>query len=212
MPALRGAVVGGGEEVEVLAVRVEGRAGGVAHAVGHLGGFVGLQRVEEDGVQLVVEVAVVGDPLRVGRPDGAEVRAEAAVDALVDQHRLARGHIHIPQAQVLVGVGDVLGVGRPGGVVEVAGLGAEVDDRGRLEAGLVVQVELVLAGGVGEVGDGFAVGAPGGVALGHAGGLGQVARVALFGRDGEDFAMRLKDGAGAGGRERGVLNLVAESG
>ena len=215
---LGGAVVGGGEEVEVLAVGVEGRAGGVAHAVGDLGGFVGFQRVEKDGVQLVVEVAVIGDPLGVRRPDGAEVGAEAAVDALIHEHRLAArgglpaGTSTIPQAQVLVGVCDVLGVGRPGGVVEEAGLGAEVDDRGRLEAGLVVQVELVLAGGVGEVGDGLAVRAPGGIALGDAGGLGQVAGVAFLGRDGEDFAVRLEDGAGAGGRESGVLNLARGQG
>ena len=52
---------------------------------------MGLQRVEEDGVQLVVEVALIGDPFGVRRPDMAEVGAEAAVDALVHQHRLAGG-------------------------------------------------------------------------------------------------------------------------
>ena len=109
---------------------------------------------------------------------------------------------------MLVGIGNVLGVGRPGGAVEEARLGAQVDDRRRLESGLVVQIKLVLAGGVREVGDGLAIRAPGGVALGHAGGLGEVAGVALFGRDGEDFAMRLKNGARAGGREAGVLDLV----
>ena len=93
---------------------------------------------------------------------------------------------------MLVGVGDVLGVRRPGGSVEVAGIGAEVDDGWRLESGLVVKVELVFAGGIGEVGDGFAVGAPGWVALGRSGGVGQVAGIALLGGNGEDFAMGLE--------------------
>ena len=61
---------------------------------------------------------------------------------------------------MLVGVGDVFGVRRPDGIVEKAGIWAEVDDRGRLEAGLLVQEELVLAGGVRKVSDGFAVGTP----------------------------------------------------
>ena len=169
---------------------------------------MGLQRIQEDGVQLIVEVALIGEPLRVRRPDCAEVGAPIAVDLLVHQHGLTRRHIHDPQAQVLVGICDALGVGRPGGAIEIAWLGTEVDDRGRLEAGLIVQVELVLAGGVGEVGDGLAVRAPGGVALGYAGGLGQVAGVALLGRDGEDLAVRLEDGARAGGRKLGVLNLL----
>jgi hypothetical protein len=129
---------------------------------------VGFERVEEDGAQLVVEVAVIGDPLRIGRPDGAEVGAEAAVDAVIDQHRLAGGHIDVPEAQVLVGVGDVFGIGRPGGVVEEAGIGAEIDDGGRLEAGLVVEVELIFAGRR-RSRRWFCRRAPGGVALGHAG-------------------------------------------
>jgi hypothetical protein len=100
---------------------------------------------------------------------------------------------------MLVGVGDVLGVGRPGGAVEEAGIRTEIDDGRRFEAGLVVEVELVFAGGVREVGDGLAVWGPGGVALGGARGARQVADVALFAGDGEDFAVRLKDGTGAGG-------------
>jgi hypothetical protein len=179
---------------------------------------MGLHGVEEDGVQLVVEVALVSDPLGVGRPGRVEVGAETAVGAFVDEDGLGwRGgrlagfggsrHIDVPHAEVLVGVGDVLGIGRPGGAVEVAGVGTEVDDHGRLVAGLVMEVELVLAGGIGEVGDGFAVGAPGGIALGDTGGLGEVADVALLGRDGKDLAVGLKDGAGSGGREVGILNL-----
>ena len=114
---------------------------------------------------------------------------------------------------MLVGKGDMFGVGRPGGVVVVAGVGAEVDDGGGLEAGLVAEEELVLAGLIGEVGDGFAVGAPGGVALGGAGGVGEVAGVSFFRGDGEDLAVGLENGAGAGGGECGVFDFVgADSG
>jgi len=113
---------------------------------------------------------------------------------------------------VLVGEEDVFGVRGPAGMVVVGGVGAEVDDGGRLEAGLVAEVELVLAGGVGEVGEGLAVGRPGGVALSSGGGIGEVAGVAFFAGDGEDFAVRLKGGALAGGRKRGVADFVGGDG
>ncbi len=108
---------------------------------------------------------------------------------------------------MFVGIGDVFGVGRPDGVVEEAGIGAQIDDGGGLEAGLVVKVELILTGSIGKIGDGFSVRAPGGIALCRAGGIGEVAGVAFLGGNGEDFAVRLKSGADSGGRKGGILNF-----
>jgi hypothetical protein len=168
--------------------------------------------VEEDRAELVIEIAVVRNPLGIWGPDDTEVGSKAAVGSLVNQDRLSRGHIYNPDAKVLVAVCNVLGVGRPRGVVEEAGLGAEVDDCWRLEPGLVAQVELVFARGVGEIGDGFPIRTPRRIALGNGRRVGQVARVTFFGRDGKDFAMSLKDGPRTRWRERRVLNLIRSNG
>jgi len=109
---------------------------------------------------LIIEIAVVSNPLGIGRPDLAETGAEAAVGALVDEDGFAGGYIDEPEAKVLVGKADVFGVGRPRRGVEKAGVGSEIDDDRRLESGLVAQVKLVFARGVGEVGDGLTVRAP----------------------------------------------------
>ena len=151
---------------------------------------------------------MIRNPLRIRRPHGAEIRAKAAIYARIHQHRLPCWHIHVPQAQVLVGVCDVLRVRRPRGAVKVAGIGAKVDYCRRLEARLVVQIKLVFARRVAEVSDGLAVRTPRRVAFGHAGGLGQIARVALLCRHSEYLSVRLKDRASACRRKVGVLNLL----
>src|SRR5207245_1680744 len=56
---------------------------------------------------------------------------------------------------------------------------------------LVAEVELVLARLVGEIGDLFAVGRPGRIALGDGGSVGQVADLALLGRQRQDLAVSL---------------------
>ena len=67
-PAGVQAVVGGGQEVEVLAGLIPHRGDGVGHAVGELVRLARLGVVHEDRPQLVVEPARVGDPARIGRP------------------------------------------------------------------------------------------------------------------------------------------------
>ena len=62
-------------------------------------------------------------------------------------------------------------------------------------------MQLVLAALVGEVGDRLAVRRPGRVALVDAGGVGQVARVALLGGDGDDLAAELDRGPRAARRD-----------
>ncbi len=71
-------------------------------------------------------------------------------------------------------------------------------------------MQRVLAGLVGEKCDRLAVGRPRRIALGDPGGAREIADVALFGGHAEDFSARFKDGASAGGRNRGVFNLVAD--
>ena len=73
---------------------------------------------------------------------------------------------------------------------------------------MISDIELVFAGGVAEIRDGFAVGGPGGIALGGVGGVGEVARIALLGGNGEDVAVGFKRGARAGGRDIGVEDQV----
>jgi len=98
------------------------------------------------------------------------------------------------------------------GRVEEGRIGAKVDDFGCAEAVLVANEELVFAGCVAEVGDGFAVGRPVGIAFGGSGSSGEVAGVAFFGGDGEDVSVGLEDGARAGGGDVGVADFLRGDG
>ena len=64
--------------------------------------------------------------------------------------------------------------------------------------------ELVLAGPVREIGDPLAVRRPGRIPFTGGGGVGEIADVALLGRDGEQLAPRLDRGALGRGREIGI--------
>ncbi len=57
--------------------------------------------------------------------------------------------------------------------------------------------------------DPLAVGLPGRIALGCVGGVGEIANITMLDGNGEDFAVRFKDGAGAGRRDVGVLDFLA---
>ena len=113
-------------------------------------------------MQLVFQVARVGNPLRVGRPGKLGRRAEATPQASVDFDRLATGCVHVPETQMLVGEGNVFRVRRPARAIKERGVGAQIDHLGRLQTVLVADVELVLAGSIAEVGEGFPVRRPAG--------------------------------------------------
>src|SRR6185437_6814194 len=111
------------------------------------------------------------------------------------------------EVEPLVGEGDLVVVGRPHGIVierrrwpQTVLLGFAVSIR-RAHA------ELILSTLVGEVGNGFPIWGPCGISFGGTSSIGQVANVAFFTGYGENFSVRLKDGASAGGRQVGRGNL-----
>jgi len=73
-------------------------------------------------------------------------------------------------------------------------------------------VDLVLAAGVGDVGDPLAVGRPDRRAVVDAGGAGQVADGALLGRDGEDVAAGVEHGALAVGTDVEIVDVLLDVG
>ena len=211
-PLVDRAGVGRGEEVEVLAAGVEDRIGRVAQPVGDRPRLARLQVV---GVDRVIPGSIdqgVGDPARVGRPGGARH------DGLVRPKDRRRGDLlHLPAGQVdpeqrrrVVDVGDLAAVGRPDGVLVGAGPAGIVDLRLALAVGRA-DVQPVLAAFVREPGDRPAVGRPGGRAVVHAGRLGQIVRVALLGRHGDDLAAVLEHGPGAGRRNVGVADVLGRA-
>ena len=88
--SVRRTVVCGLDEVEVLAIEVEGGREGIAHSVRDLGGFVRLHRVEEHGPKLVHQVAMISDPFGIRRPDCAPVGTRTPIDPLVNEKRFRR--------------------------------------------------------------------------------------------------------------------------
>ena len=117
--------------------------------------------------------------------------------------------IHVPEVEPLVGEGNLLAVGRPGRRVEERRRVSEVDLLDLAHPALLSQVQRVLARLVREVGDPFTVWRPGGVPVGHACRVGQVAHVTLLGRHGDNFAARFKESTRAGRREGCIQDAVA---
>ena len=113
-----------GQEVEVAAVGVEARVEVVVEVVGELD-LPALERVvEQDRVVAVLAGEGVGDPAAVRRPGvvadlpGELVVVEVA--RLVDLRPLLRGDVHDEEREVLVAEQDLLAVGRPAQVVDLA--------------------------------------------------------------------------------------------
>ena len=80
----------------------------------------------------------------------------------------------------MIHVGDLPGIRRPNRMkIETTGL-AEIDVARRAGTILITNLEFIFAGGIGKVGNPFAVGRPGRGTLGNAGSVGNVAGVALF--------------------------------
>src|SRR5207247_9721818 len=74
---------------------------------------------------------------------------------------------------------------------------------------LVADMERILPSFVGKVCDCLSIGRPGRIALHHRRAVSEVARVALFSRDGEDFAMRLENCTRTGRRNVSVLEALS---
>ena len=202
-PLLDRAGVGRGEEVQVLAIRVEDRLARFRQAVGKAMTFARLDGVEPDRLEVGLVGEGVREPPRVGRP---RVRhgVDRPVDRLGGDHPgFARAEVEDEEGSRVVDEGDRLSVGRPdGSFVEPRPIEPV---RLRFPAPVVgADHKCVLARGVGEVGDRLSVGRPDRRALVRGGGPGDVARIPLLGGDGHDLAADFEDRALAAGRDVGV--------
>ena len=110
---------------------------------------------------------------------------------------------------MIVGIANLLTVRRPHRPVEERAA-AEIDLLDIAHAILAAQVQGIFAGFVGKVSDPLAVRRPRRVAFHHVCCVGQIARVAFFGRHADDLAARFKDGACARRRNRCVRHAIAD--
>src|SRR5579883_2946483 len=192
------AEIRGGEEPEIFSAGVPRGPDGVGQAIGDLLGFAGLGVGDEDGVVEGLQATGVGDPLGVRAPDRVDGAAGHHPRIAANDSGLAARDVEHPDVEVGIGIDEPLGIGRPGGRVVVAVAG-EGDRARRRETVLRFDDKLILAGAVAEIGDVLAVRGPGGIALGGAGRMGEIADIALFGGYGEDLAAGLDEHALAGG-------------
>ncbi len=215
-PGRRRAPVGRSGEVEVLAAAIEDREARVREPVGRLLRDAGVERVDEDRVQVGGKLPRVGEVAAVGRPGRLERAIRRFVEIARHLREGAARDVDDPQRQPLVVERDLLAVGGPEGIIEERRRGAESDAAGFAGAVLRCQMQRVLAGGVGQPirqpGEGLAVRGPGRIAVGSRRGVGQVADVALLGWHGEDVATGGEDGALAAGRDAGGGDLLRDVG
>src|SRR5262249_59858463 len=61
--------IGAGREIQILAALVECSIPCIAHPVGDLAYFAGLERVDKDSPQMIVDLLDVPYPTTVGRPE-----------------------------------------------------------------------------------------------------------------------------------------------
>src|SRR5262249_9353920 len=110
-------------EVKILAVTVKSGRGRIAQTIGHLMGRFARGVVNEDRAERTVELARVGNPATVARPDRRSDGA-GVVRIRVDKDGLAAVELEIPKIETLVAEGDFLAVGRPSRKVVKRGCGA----------------------------------------------------------------------------------------
>ena len=189
-----------GDEVQVLSVRRPGRPEVDARAVAQPRGPGGGQFVE---IEVAAPVAgrreAEGQPASVGR-EGLVV--DLALLVLRDLPGRTAVGAHGPQAVLAVAERQGLAVGRKDRAVEIA-----LGERGQQPFGSAFRRangDLRRAAGVGRIGDGLAVGRPGGMILVDPLRSGQIAGGAVFGRHAEDVAARREQRALAVGGERVV--------
>ena len=197
----RGPGVGARREVEGLAARVEHRIARIAEAVGELRALPVLERVEEDRAEVVLEPLRVRQPLAVRGPRRRPAAGRLPVAILVDANWLLLVDVDVPGREVRIDVGDLLAVGRPPGRRVEGWLVIEPDLPRRLHAQRVADVQLVFAALLGEVGNPLSVRRPRRIALHYPRRCGEVSRVALLGRHGEDVAASLEQGSRPGRRD-----------
>ena len=195
-----------GGEVEVLAILVEHRVSGVTHAIGELCVFSLVNRIEKDAAQVARKSSLISQPAAIGRPSRRR-SAEGPEDVMIYFDGLLLFHVDVPNAEVVVAVGDLFAVGRPARREKEAC--SEADLLHLAGSILVADMERILPAFVGKVCDCLSIGRPGRIALHHRRAVGEVALVALFSRDGEDFAMRLENCTRAGRRNVGVLEALS---
>ena len=199
--------VGGRREVQILAVAIPNWMACIAHAVGHLLAPGGGDIIEEDGAQVIAQRFRIGQPLRIGRPRRRQRPSQNAI--LIDLRGLGGFQIHRPEIQVHVRKGDLLRVRRPNGVAVESGLFLNADALHFAPAILLFDVQIVLAGRVGEIGDGQAIGRPGRVTIHRAGAIRQIADIAFFGGHRQNLAAAFKRRSRAGGRNAALREASA---
>ena len=150
---------------------------------------------------MALEALRIGYPARIGRPGKLELTAGRVERVGIDPGWAARCDVNEPQVQMVVLHRQRLAVGRPG-KVGIERARREGDDLRAGVAELVVDSDLVFAGGVGEPRELPAVRRPRRRALVDAGAACQIAGVTLFSRHSEDVTTGREHGARASGRQR----------
>ncbi len=206
-PVAHRARVGRAEKVQVLAAHVEHRLAHLAEPVRNRERLVLLDRIRVNRAAERLRVHGVRDPLRVRRPRVVQI-VERRV-GLLRRDLLRDPALQVDPVEALrvVDVRDLLAVGRPDRRPVEAGP-RDLEDARLAFAVLGGDVQRVLAGGVGEVGDLPAVRRPRGAALVRPGGARQIARVPFLARHGDDLAAELEHRPRAGRRERGVADVA----
>ena len=133
-------------------------------------GLAGFDVGDEDGVVEGLQMGCVGDPLRIGTPDRVHGAGGDHPGIVANGFGLAGGDVENPDFEVGIGVEKLLRIGRPGGGVVMGGVG-QFEGARRRDAVLRFDYNLIFAGAVAEVREPFAVGRPGGIALGGAAGI-----------------------------------------
>src|SRR4029077_21206238 len=108
----------------------------------------------------------ISDPLIVRGPGLAKFRwAEAAEVVSVHQMRGGMAQVDVPQVQSLVGVCNLLAVGRPRGSVKERRWITQVNVPDRAQTILAADFQFIFSRLIGEVCDRFAVGRPRRIAI-----------------------------------------------
>src|SRR3984893_2522973 len=142
----------------------------------------------------------IADPLTVRSPGLAELGWAKATE-VVSGHQVRGGFVQVdvPQVQSLVGVCNLLAVGRPRGFGKERRWISQADVPNLAQTILTADLQVVFPRLIAEVCDRFAVGRPRGIAISPRGAVGQIADIAFVGGHGEYLSPRLEDRARARG-------------
>ncbi len=197
-----------GGEVKIAALRIEHRVLLVGVVESELPGLAVARRVDPDRAVVALVDLGVGEPLAVRRPGVLRQVAERTVGVAGGVHLAdaAAVDIHDVEAVGAVGKGQLFRIGRPLG--RKAPRVAVTGHLARLAAAVLgADVDLVLAGGVRQVGNPLAVRGPGDADFARCRRAREIADLAVLGRRGEDFAAGAEHRALAGGRNVEALDL-----